>query len=304
VSGRSLLASFVLVACAREPAPVDDGTTSGSTTDIGSTGSTSTDATTESSGSSSGVAESSTSSGDGSSTTAEPCTPADECREASDCPLPGATCRACTCVGGIGCVKWGEGAWGVCLVDGMGDASACESAGAQCLPDGQAEPMGATCVFPGCDEPCDCPQPPRGFEAQVACGDVANNGGDVLECYVSCERGQPCPRRWSCANELYCVRPGVETLDPWSPCTVADLCPPSDSGEEGICFDLVMGSVCSTVGCADAADCGDAPATGMAPPQCADITGDMVPECILDCSDGRACPDEMVCEGDTLCVWP
>jgi hypothetical protein len=302
---RRVALAIVLVACGRENPPMDGEGSTGEETSS-TTGSSSVGSSSEDSSSSSGLAESSTSTGDASSSTTGPsCSSFDECREASDCPLPEAQCRDCACVGGIGCVRWGSsGAWGQCLIDGMADVDACEADDALCLPDQTPRPTGATCVFPGCDDACDCPQPPAGFEGQVACGDVANNGGASTECYVSCERGLACPEGWSCAQELYCVQAGLESLDPWSPCDVTSLCPATESGADGICFDLVMGSVCSTEGCVDDDDCFEAPASGMSPPTCADMTGDGMAECFLDCSNGRACPDGMTCELDQICVTP
>jgi hypothetical protein len=294
----------LLAACAREPAPMEaEGSTTG-TAESSTTGTTEGSGSTGDPGSSSGEVESSTSTGGGSegSSTGRVCTRSDACREATDCPLPEAECIECTCVGGVGCLQWGAGAWGPCLIDGMADTTACEAGDAQCLPDEQGAPMGATCVFPGCDDACDCPEPPRGFEAQVACGDVANNGGELLECYISCEAGEACPAGWSCAQQLYCVREGLVTLDPWGDCSGGDICP-DEGSDDGVCIRAATGSVCSTTICADAVDCADAPDTGMSLPACGDVTGDLVPECYLDCDNGRACPDGMTCEASTLCVW-
>jgi hypothetical protein len=63
------------------------------------------------------------------------------------------------------------------------------------------------------------------------------------------------------------------------------------------------GSVCGTETCVDVSDCPAPAATGTALPACGDVTGNFIPDCHLDCSDGRECPDGMTCEADTLCVW-
>jgi hypothetical protein len=61
---------------------------------------------------------------------------------------------------------------------------------------------------------------------------------------------------------------------------------------------------CAVQNCIDACGCPPAPATGDAPVVCEDLTGDMLPECWLDCSGGDACPDGMFCYIDQVCLWP
>ena len=61
-------------------------------------------------------------------------------------------------------------------------------------------------------------------------------------------------------------------------------------------------SVCSQSVCDDACDCPAAPPTGNSVVSCEDITGDLVPECYLDCSAGEDCPDDMACFLGFVCV--
>jgi hypothetical protein len=36
---------------------------------------------------------------------------------------------------------------------------------------------------------------------------------------------------------------------------------------------------------------------------CEDVTGDMVEECIIDCTGGATCPTGMICFDGFLCAW-
>jgi hypothetical protein len=63
-------------------------------------------------------------------------------------------------------------------------------------------------------------------------------------------------------------------------------------------------TVCTDLDCADASACPEAPAGGTAPVTCADITGDAINDCFLDCSLGQTCPTGMDCFANFLCAWP
>jgi hypothetical protein len=58
--------------------------------------------------------------------------------------------------------------------------------------------------------------------------------------------------------------------------------------------------------CEDPEDCPDAPA-GTAIPACVPLSGGGGAACLLDCGDGRQCPQGMDCidlPNADLCMWP
>lgn len=66
-----------------------------------------------------------------------------------------------------------------------------------------------------------------------------------------------------------------------------------------------MVGVCTQTSCQDVSECPPPPlASGTAPLVCRDVSGDMVGDCILDCSDGQLCPEGMECFAGNLCAWP
>ena len=72
------------------------------------------------------------------------------------------------------------------------------------------------------------------------------------------------------------------------------------------CYPFIEGFTVCTAPCMFDADC-PVPGSGDAMPVCAGVDGN---ECLLDCQDGRTCPDGMSCEnifaGGTdffRCVW-
>lgn len=229
------------------------------------------------------VADSSSSGGDG-------CTPEDECIEATDC-APGQTCIGCLCLGEpTGCAQWGEGAYGDCIAEGN---AACMADGGGCLT--AAEDIGV-CFFSGCKTPCDCPQPPKGFEEQVACESI-NKGDEVLDCFIECGP-EECPEGMFCVGGTICMFGEAPVgLPPYSDCVnVEGQC------EDGFCLvdnvdDPTVGACANN--CQDATDC-VAPETGDAVPACNDFGGTTL--CVLECDAGVTCPDGMACLGG-LCTW-
>ena len=61
--------------------------------------------------------------------------------------------------------------------------------------------------------------------------------------------------------------------------------------------------VCALQDCGGAGECPVAPPGGSATPACMDVTGDMVDECVLQCSGGANCPTGMSCFAEFVCVW-
>ncbi len=220
-----------------------------------------------------------------------------ECTVDDDC-LPGQSCLACTCLGEpTGCDAWGAGAFGDCVT--MGNA-ACMGNGT-CVVDDPAAATAGVCFATGCETPCDCPQPPKGFEAQVGCEDLI--GDDMLDCFIDCGGGAACPDGMFCFMGTLCFWGEAPAgVPPYGDCVNEGAGP----CEEGICVsddpaDPTVGACFSP--CMDAADC-PAPRSGAAPAICDDITGDMMNECMLDCSDDQACPDGMICENQFgICLW-
>jgi hypothetical protein len=62
-------------------------------------------------------------------------------------------------------------------------------------------------------------------------------------------------------------------------------------------------AVCALQGCGGAGECPSPPPGGNASPGCMDVTGDMVDECVLDCTGGANCPTGMTCFAGFVCVW-
>jgi hypothetical protein len=61
--------------------------------------------------------------------------------------------------------------------------------------------------------------------------------------------------------------------------------------------------VCALQECGGAGECPSPPPGGDASPACMDVTGDMVDECVLQCTGGANCPTGMSCFADFVCVW-
>lgn len=62
-------------------------------------------------------------------------------------------------------------------------------------------------------------------------------------------------------------------------------------------------AVCALQDCGGAGECPSPPPGGTASPACMDVTGDMVDECVLQCTGGLDCPTGMVCFAEFVCVW-
>ena len=61
--------------------------------------------------------------------------------------------------------------------------------------------------------------------------------------------------------------------------------------------------VCALQECGGAGECPSPPPGGRASPACMDVTGDMVDECVLQCTGGADCPTGMACFASFVCVW-
>ena len=229
------------------------------------------------------------------------CTPEDQCMEDDDC-LEGQTCLAtCTCFGqGVEpeCEFEGTGVYGDCV---SGGNAACMGGGGQCVVDNTANPSLGVCYF-SCNEACDCPAPPEGFESQVSC-EALLAGSTQTVCIIDCAGGKACPDGMTCfAGAGLCVWGQGDEIPDYGDCI-------NNSGqcENGVCVvDDTMNptqGVCSP-GCQNDASC-RAPSGGDADPFCADFGGGNQ-FCLLDCTNGETCPDGMICDpigGVSICTW-
>lgn len=220
------------------------------------------------------------------------CTEKDECMVAEDCLL-GQSCVGCMCFGEPkgGCAEWADaGAYGNCVEEGDG---VCDGGG--CL--GAGEGVGV-CFFSDCETPCDCPQPPKGFEEQVQCQSITQ-GDETLDCFIGCANGLECPEGMGCVQNTICMFGVEEGLPPYSDCVNV----PGAMCEDGYCLvdsveDPTFGTCADA--CGDAADC-DVPATGDVAPVCNDF-GNNIFLCQLECTPQDTCPDGMECQFG-YCGW-
>lgn len=193
---------------------------------------------------------------------------------------------------------WGEGEFADCRAKGGGfDESVCGGEMPFCL---NAAADIAACSY-NCEMPCDCPQPPAGFEGAVNCTDVT---GDMAgDCIIECGDADECPEGMFCYQGTACLfgepEPG---LPPYGDClNDGPTC------EMATCVtdpDMTLGWCAEA--CADANDdasCSAAP-KGTATPDCIDISGMGDFFCALNCEDGE-CPAGMTCLGGNLpiCIW-
>lgn len=276
--------------CVNPGATSADGTTSGGgDTTMGATGDTSTTSTDP------------TDPTDPTTSTTDPTDPTDttsvgetgcegDCQIDADCQ-PGQTCISCICVGEPVCEFEGEGEFGDCFT--QGDA-ACMSVDGQCLFNAQPAAAG-TCFFP-CTEPCDCPEPPQGFE--VGCSDIVANNTDTF-CHLDCSNDGSCPTGMVCLGDTLCMFANI--IPTYEDCV-------NETGfcdEEGYCVVDVIADpakgICSPP-CMNNAEC-DSPASGDATPVCAPLNN-QISACLLDCSSGQTCPTGMLCDPiHSICTW-
>jgi hypothetical protein len=187
-------------------------------------------------------------------------------------------------------------------MDGSIDNTPCMSAGdSTCLYTGAVgNPTAGVCAFTDCVDACDCPAAPASGNAVVSCDDVTGDPAELF-CYLDCAGGETCPNGMTCFAGFLCAWPGPAAEGtPYGDClNLADVC-----GLDGVCLNngaMPTIGVC-TEECNVNGDCPPSPG-GTAPVSCEDVTGDMVEECILDCSGGQNCPAGMTCFQNLLCAW-
>ncbi len=92
--------------------------------------------------------------------------------------------------------------------------------------------------------------------------------------------------------------------DPYLPCLVD----PDACGVEGeVCLFSGGGeelTVCALMGCRTDEDCPIPPPGAGAMASCIDATGDMIPECLLLCTNDNDCAPGMQCFDGLACMWP
>jgi hypothetical protein len=191
-----------------------------------------------------------------------------------------------------------DGNYADCL-DAMGMTSDEPCAGAGCVVDSNVNPTAGVCVAQGCEATCQCPAAPEGSEAEVTCEDVT--GDMVNDCWLDCSGGADCPDGMSCFGGFICLWSNNAPVDVplYGDCVNV----PGATCIDGFCVTAPDGGVC-TGPCANVADCQPVPPTGTATASCSDVTGDMMPECTLNCSGGATCPDGMECFAGFVCIWP
>lgn len=170
----------------------------------------------------------------------------------------------------------------------------------------------SVCLYLGCDDVCDCPQPPEGFEPLARCEDQFGPDGnldDINDCFLDCSGGEACPEGMACFGGV-CYNGEEAPFPDYADCLNEDL-PICDT--DGACLsDGESFGACASLGCEDASDCGDAPDTGTAMPGCTEFPDGSVSFCSLTCDDGETCPDGMVCialaiggeAAGSHCFWP
>ncbi len=180
-------------------------------------------------------------------------------------------------------------------VSGIGQA-ACE-ADEVCFVDDAKVPTAGACLVTACTDGSECPLPPPGSGAAVACADVT--GDAAGECILPCDADSPCPQDMVCFAEQLCLWPehGFSACmeDP-------TVCLPS---ETCLVFDAPPWSFCSQTACdGDASVCPGVPPGGSAVATCdIDWDTDGSADCTLSCSEGQGCPSGMSCQGGSLCAW-
>ncbi len=95
--------------------------------------------------------------------------------------------------------------------DGWGDCANNEPdavclAQEDCLVDDAMAPTAGVCAWIGCMVAADCPMPPPGGNAPVACGDVTGDGV-AQECFIDCSAAQQCPTGMACLANALCAWP-------------------------------------------------------------------------------------------------
>jgi hypothetical protein len=186
---------------------------------------------------------------------------------------------------------------------GVIDNTPCLAPGAStCLYTGaMGAPTAGVCSIQDCVDACDCPAAPASGDAVITCDDVTGVPADLF-CYLDCSMGETCPAGMTCFGGYLCIWPGPGAMGvPYGDC----FNDPEICGFDGVCLNDGMAptiGVCTTE-CMVLGDCAAAPPGGTSPVSCEDVTGDMLSECIIDCSGGATCPTGMTCFGGFLCAW-
>lgn len=196
-----------------------------------------------------------------------------------------------------------QGVYGDCLLDsGQATFEECQANPSEFCLTGPHDKSGV-CAY-ACEDVCECPPAPAGFESALSCGELTGDG--VKECHISCANGE-CPGDMVCIGFTVCHHGEPFSVGPYGDCTGGATCDVEAGG--GCVVDSPMNpsfGFCAPP-CATASECPQAPSTGTAVAACLDVLSSGDKLCLLECSQGESCPTGMRCEAlDAVthgCVW-
>ncbi|MCA9709429.1 MAG: hypothetical protein KDK70_26545 [Myxococcales bacterium] len=109
--------------------------------------------------------------------------------------------------GGMVCEPPVVGEWNSCLDDqGQVDNTLCnwignpQGTGTLTCLSGPSPAGGNVCIIRGCEDVCDCFDPPTTGTAEVVCAEILANGD--MGCGLACNDGQTCPDGMMCNSGL------------------------------------------------------------------------------------------------------
>lgn len=156
--------------------------------------------------------------------------------------------------------------------DGCRDDETCDSG--SCVPE---EDCSAASCEPECSIDGDC-----------NVGELCNSGS----CVPGCRDDDGCPGDNSCVAGT-CVE-NAGSGQSYSRCT--NDAPTTTCPQGEVCLQSEDGSAVCAQSCETTSECPPAP-SGSAVPQC-------VLACLLRCSSDESCPEGMICDDVSSCVWP
>lgn len=209
--------------------------------------------------------------------------------------------------GGAECPESVQGQYANCMTDDDSangtDVSVCGNPEAICVTDKPRRPTAGVCAVDACNSACDCPAAPATGDAPVVCAEITAGAGK--QCHMDCSEGQICPDGMFCYGGYICAWPASDGGAPYGDCINDD--PDDACGATQQCVlddeEAPTYGVCAELGCEDVSNCPTPPGTGDAILTCAPLVDGQPNACYLDCSNGEACPEGMVCFDELSCAW-